>query len=218
MPDTWFQRFDVTYSIRIHWQRINLTPGHNYIRPIDVVARSLDAPAPTTNEAKDVVLRPVETFDERFDDLWKEASRPFRVVVARTSERLNYRFADRRAGIYRMVTAEQDGRLLGYSITTSRMEIGYLADALVLPERLDALEMLLANAIGYLRSEGKTSVEFWRFPYHPYIPVLERLGFDEPKRTEGVNFRSLQGRDQELAFFADQKQPAHLTPGDTDLV
>jgi hypothetical protein len=61
-------------------------------------------------------------------------------------------------------------------------------------------------------------LEFWRFPYHPYIPALQKLGFDEPKRTEGVNFRSLQGRDAEFSFFVDQKQPAHFMPGDMDIV
>lgn len=218
MPSTWAERFDLTLSLRIGWQRINLTPGHAHPRKLDVVACSLDASPPAPEAPVDWVLRPIETFDQRFDDFWSEASRPYRVMVARTKAHLNYRFADRRAGKYRMVVAEHDGRVLGYIITTARQRTGYIADALVLPGRHDVLESLLVDAVRCLRDEGKTSLECWRFPYHPYVPTLERLSFSEPRRTETVNLRSLKGRDLEFAFFEDQKEPAHIMAGDTDMV
>ena len=89
---------------------------------------------------------------------------------------------------------------------------------LVLPERLDVLESLLADAVRRLRAEGNTSLECWRFAYHPYVPVLEKLGFNKPRRTHGLNLQSLNGRDDEVAFFADPKASLHFSAGDTDLV
>ncbi len=218
MPSTWAERFDLTLSLRVNWQRINLTPGNSHPRKLHVVACSLAAPPPAPEAPVDWALRHIEGFDDRFDNFWAEASAPYRVMVARTKEHLNYRFGDRRAGNYRIVVAEHAGRVLGYVITTARQRIGHIADVLVLPGRHDVLESLLEEAVSRLRQEGKTSLECWRLPYHPYIPTLEKFRFDEPKRTETVNLRSLKGRDLEFAFFEDPKEPAHFMAGDTDLV
>ncbi len=136
----------------------------------------------------------------------------------RTADRLNYRFADPRAGDYTIVVAEQGDRVLGYIIYTSWKQTGHVADVLVLPERYDVLESLLVYALEELRCGGNTSAECWRFMYHPYRPVLERLGFDQPRRSQGTTLHSLQGHDDELAFFADPKSAVHIMAGDTDLV
>ena len=218
MPPRWAERFDLTLSLRSNWQRINLTPGQSHPRKLDVVACSLDAPPPVAVIPGDLTLRSIDTFDDRFDDFWAEASVPYRVMVARTAQHLNYRFGDRRAGNYRIVVAEREGRVLGYVITTARERTGYIADALVLPGRNDVLESLLADAVSHLRMDGKASVECWRFPYHPYVPSLEKLGFHEPRRTETLNLRSLNGRDREFEFFEEPKEPVHYMAGDTDLV
>jgi hypothetical protein len=217
MPSAWAERFDVTLSLRISWQRLNLTPGHAHRRTIDIVARSLSIPPPPEAQV-DWTLPRVETFDERFDDFWSEASRPYRMIVARTKEYLNYRYADRRAGNYSIVLAEAGGQVLGYIISTASQGIGRIADVLVLPQRLDVLESLLADAVRRLRDEGKTSLECWRFAYHPYAATLDKLGFDEPKRAKGINFKSLKGLDEEIAFFVDPKSAVHIMAGDTDLV
>ncbi len=217
MPATWHERFECTYSLRVGWQRINLTPGKNYIRSIDVVARPLDLSGQLAVPG-DFSLRQIESFDERMDAFWAGACKPYRVIVARTKERLNYRFADPRAGVYRIVVAERGDSVLGYLITASRGETGVVADALVLPDKYDVLEALIEDAAKHLRLRGKTSLEFWRFPYHPYVATLEKAGFKEPRRTQGVNLRSLQERDDDFSFFSDQSQPAHYAPGDSDIV
>lgn len=216
-PSEWFDLFDVAVGLSNNWQSINFVPGTSYRRSIDIVARLLDSEVMAIVPAE-WTLRRVDAFDGRIDDLWRAASRSFRAIFVRSADRLNYRFADPRAGDYTIVVAEQGERVLGYIIYTSWQQTGHVADVLVLPERLDVLESLLAYAIERLRLDGNTSAECWRFVYHPYGPALEKLGFDQPSRKQGITLHSLKGLDDELAFFADPKSAVHITAGDTDLV
>lgn len=209
--------FDVAVGVSNNRQSMNFIPGTSHERNIDVVVCPLDAEVPTIASAEWTIRR-VDAFDRRVDDLWREASRSFRAIFVRTADRLNYRFADPRAGNYAIAIAEQGDRILGYIIYSSWQETGQIADVFVLPERLDVLESLLAYAIGQLRCEGNASAECWRFMYHPYRPVLEKLGFDQPRRTPRISMQWLNGQDDEMAFFADPKSAVHIMAGDTDLV
>jgi hypothetical protein len=217
LPHEWVEKFDVILSLRNNWQSVHANPGANNRRTIDVVTRKLDGSLPR-DESVDWSLRRVAAFDERIDAFWRQASRPYRVAIARTMSYLNYRYADQRAGNYTIVLAERDDLILGYIITTAWQGTGHIADALVLPERLDVLESLLVDAVARARAVGNTSLECWRFPYHPYVPVSEKVGFDKPRRTHGLNLQSLHGQDNDVAFFADPRERAHFSAGDTDLV
>jgi hypothetical protein len=217
MPLEWNQRFDLVLGLRNNWESVYVSPGTKYRRFIDVMTRPLDVDPPPS-PACAWTVRSVPAFDARCDGFWREASQPYRMAVARTKDYLNYRYADRRAGNYSITIAEQDQRLLGYIVSCAWQQTGHIADLLVLPDRLDVLESLVANAVRRLRDQGKSSVECWQFAYHPYRPVLEKLGFDKPRRKHRLALQSTKGLDDELAFFADPKALVHLTAGDTDLV
>ena len=96
MPPAWSERFDLLIGLRNNWQTVRVSPGADNRRTIDVVARPLDC-APPSETPRGCTLRRVESFDARIDDFWREASLPYRMIVARTKDYLNYRYADRRA-------------------------------------------------------------------------------------------------------------------------
>jgi hypothetical protein len=217
LPKESIDQFDALLSTENNWQTVRGVTSAHRRRSIDVVARLLDS-VPEVETPRGVTLRPVEAFDERIDALWAEASRPYRMIIARTKGYLNYRYADPRAGVYTIVIAEEGERILGYIVTTALRGTGHIADMLVLPDHLDVLEPLVADALRRLRDARNTSAECWRFAYHPYVPTLEKLGFDQPRRTHRFSLQSLSCRDEEIAFFADPKTAAHVTAGDTDLV
>lgn len=216
-PSEWFELLDVVVGLSNNWQSIRFLPGKVRRRAIDVFSRPLDVEVPIV-EPDGWSVRRAEAFDARVDDLWREASPSFRAIFVRNADRLNYRFADPRAGDYAIAIAEQGERVLGYIIYSSWQQTGQIADVLVLPERLDVLESLLGYALEELRREGNASAECWRFRHHPYRPVLERLGFDQPRQKKRISILSLKGLDDELAFFADPKSAVHIMAGDTDLV
>ena len=208
---------DVAVGLGNRWQKINFVPGTPYRRNIDVVARSLEG-AVSDSLPEEWTLRRVESFDDRIDELWRQASRSFRAIFVRTADCLNYRYADPRAGDYTIVIAEQGEHILGYIIYTYWQGTGQIADALVLPERPDVLASLLHYAAAQLRRAGNDSVECWRDTYHPYGSALEKLHFNEPRRSQRITLHSLRGHDDGMAFFADPKSAVHIMAGDTDLV
>jgi hypothetical protein len=163
-------------------------------------------------------VRRIERFDQRVDKLWLEAGRQFRFINDRSSAYLNYRYLDRRAGNFAAVVAEAGDRLLAYVVFTSRGAVGQIADALVHPDSLSALEPPLVYALDALASRGCNVAEYWRSTYHPYGSVLDRLAFDGRVRKHAFMFRRMGDTSDRYAFFADERVPIHLTAGDGDLV
>lgn len=216
-PDDWFARFDVLLGVVNNWQSISYVPGTPYRRKIDVVGRLLDGVIPTPGDVN-WSIRPVKAFDDRVDELWRRASHDFVYAAVRTSAVLNYRYADRRSGDYTIALAEQGETLLGYVVYSSWQGTGQIADVLVLPGRQDVLESLVAFALRDLQQAGSSTVECWRDLHHPYRPALDKLGFVELQRRQGMTLHSVRGPDDSVAFFADPKAAVHIMAGDTDLV
>ncbi len=157
-------------------------------------------------------------FDSRVDVLWEEARQAFGLLLDRRQEFLNWRYCDPRGGAFNVVTAEQDGRILGYVVTRVSNGEGYVADLLALPGRLDVVDSLLADAIASLRAGGVERVECWTSRGHPYEEVLARRGFDKKKRTLRFSFRPCGASLAELTALRDPAAVIHLMPGDTDIV
>jgi len=215
-PPEWFAPFGVIVGLSTNWQSNNFISSTPHDRSIDVLGRQLEGSV-TAAPVGEWSIRRVDAFDDRVDNLWRDASSRFRLVFARTKDSLNYRYADPRAGDYSIVLAEEGDRLLGYAVYAAWKQTGQIADVLVMPERPDVLESLLAQAIAELHRTGCTSVECWGDIYHPYGPVLDKLGFAQVRRRQGVTMHWLRGPD-EVAFFADTKSAVHIMAGDTDLV
>jgi hypothetical protein len=184
-------------------------------------ARGLaDGAAGGAMERTSWTVREIDAFDERVDRLWEEASRPFDVILMRDAEFLNWRYCDARAGRFTRLAAEQDGRLLGYAVVQVSHGRGYLSDVLVLPDRLDVLDSLLAHATGYFKDAGVDVAIAWCPTLHPYGAVLQRQGYVvRPRRTRKFAYRPLHRRAKaELLFLQDAQTRLHFTTGDVDAV
>ena len=180
------------------------------------LARGRGAPAERTAWA----VHQVESFDERIDRLWEEASRSFGFIPERNADFLNWRYCDPRAGRFTALLAEGGGRALGYAVLQVSHGRGYLADLLVLPERLDVLDSLLAEATGYFEEAGVPIVVAWSPTRHSYNSVLHRHGFlVRPTRTRKFAYVTLHRRMEEaLSFLQDPQARLHFTAGDVDVI
>jgi hypothetical protein len=107
--------------------------------------RPNSAPLPSDQDAS-YALRDVQSFDEHIDTFWEEASRPFTFCVDRTSAYLNWRY-DPRAGVFTITIAEEDGHVLGYVVSCTSSAVGFIADLIALPERLDVARSLALAAL-----------------------------------------------------------------------
>ena len=179
--------------------------------------------APTRSAPPDGVsrdpwsLRSVKMFDERIDVFWKEASHQFDFATARSRELLNWRYCDRRGGNFSVVLAEQDGRILGYTVERCSRGKGYIADLLALPGRLDVVSSLVRTALADLSRAGVEEAACWLTLRHAYLKTLAGLGFKETG-TKDLTYLPFKTPDTELSYLRSPKTAVHLVAGDTDLI
>ena len=180
--------------------------GTNALRTL-----SQRAPTPWT-------VREVSRFDPGMDAFWEEASKPYDFIIERTSDYLNWRYCDARAGAFTAKVAERDGRILGYVVVCVRRATGSVADLLTLPDRTDVASSLVGAALAHLRRENVSHVEAWCPPKHPNRPVFMRHGFHVRRRYRRLAYQGLKVPDDELHFLSDPNTAVHLALGDADWI
>lgn len=192
-------------------------PSARFSRTVDVLvcdpARAQPVPDGLSWE-----IRQIESFDERADALWANASDQFGFAFVRSAAHLNWRYADRRAGEYVMLVAEEGHRWLGYVVLRATPEAGYIADLLALPERNDVVESLLAAANERFRAGGQRRVECWSEPHSVFRWAQDKAGFDQLRRSVSFTCRPTLVPAAEAALLDDPTASVYITAGDTDLV
>jgi GNAT superfamily N-acetyltransferase len=200
-------------TVRERVYNASLTLAHE----VDVLMAPLAGPAPSVAERPEWSITDARTFDDRIGPFFEEASTPFDLIVVRTKDYLNWRYADPRAGRFRIRLAEERGRLLGYSVTTSLRRHGYIADLLTLPGRADVAESLLCDALAAFRDANLQSGRCWAPHGHPYLSALQRVGFTERRRPRHVTYRAHRNPEQ-AQVLSEPDTRVHLMIGDSDNV
>lgn len=169
-------------------------------------------------QSDDYTLSLRTRFDQPFDDLWREAAPEFDLAVVRDSAHLNWRYADPRAGDFKILTAERNGTLLGYAISRVSQGVGYIADVLAAPAHKGVLRLLAAETTNMLLSDGAQRVECWLPRQHPYADELRDLGFTQRKPGPRIRVTPYTIDPKELLFLRDPSASIYMTVGDSDLV
>ncbi len=196
-------------------QRAATKPFRNYI---EVLVAHLSEPPDNARASSDYRIEAADALDERADALWAAASTQFEFIPARTRDYLNWRYCDQRAGIFGVTVAEDEQRMLGYIASRVSHGRGYIADILVLPDRLDVVASLTRETLLQFAATGITTVDCWIPMHHPYKDTLVQQGFGRTKTTRQFSCGPLKMAQAELAFIGDPHAAIHLTAGDTDLV
>ena len=160
-------------------------------------------------------LRDVARFDRRADVLFERMTGDFDLIFDGGSERLNWRYRDRRAGPFIARAVEEDGELTGYAVWRVDPPLGWLADLRVAPGRLDAAEALVLDGAARL---DVGALSCWLPHRHPYRPLLRRLGFVAKPGAVPLRYRPQRLSAADLAFLDQPDARLHLTIGDTDTV
>ncbi len=159
----------------------------------------------------------VRFFDRRFDQLWEKWSGG-EIAVVRDSTYLNWRYLNCPAADYRVFTAEERGKLLGYVVlkTFNRgwIRCGNIADLLAAPDDKIA-GALLSAAIRHLAKSGAVIVIAW-VPYHsPSSQLFRRMGFFS--FPSWVHFAARSRRDGDIPQpCLEDERNWHYTIGDKD--
>ncbi len=173
--------------------------------------RSLPAPAPQ------VTICTVDQFDERADELWERAQSGFDYALVRDRQRLNWRYCDPRAGIYRVRAAERDGELAGYMVTALREGDSQVVDVLTLPGDEAALRALVDDAITGVGENGARVLTVLMPRSHAYRETFSRAGFIPSKWVSNMGYGAREN--SPLDFLeTDRHARLHVAFGDTDHV
>jgi hypothetical protein len=163
-------------------------------------------------------LTALERFDDRIEEFFDAAARPFDFVIVRSKDYMNWRYCDPAAGRFTIRVAEQQGEILGYLVFKIAESEGYVADLLALPGRTDVVRSLIEDALHLFHQAGVERVTCWMIARHPYNGVLRRYGFIDSGRDVGFRYRARNLDESELEFLADTGARIHLTLGDSDWI
>jgi len=169
--------------------------------------------------ASDVRIERVRRFDERIDEFFVQAARPFELIGVRDAPYLNWRYCDERAGAFLPLVAFEDDAIAGYAVVRLISDRAYLADLLALPDRQDVVASLLRRASEVARRQSAMTIESWLPSTHPYAETYKRLGFFDSRSGPvlTVNDRGRGGRGA-LDFLRAPSASVHVALGDSDSI
>jgi GNAT superfamily N-acetyltransferase len=160
-----------------------------------------------------------EHFDDRIDAFFSAAAAPWELVMVRSRAHLEWRYCDRRGGVFHTrVAQDENGVLLGYAIGKARGDQGYLADLLALPGRLDVVSALVDEMDAVLEGAGCVDILCWLPERHPYRATLRRAGYLDARQRPLITYRPCGATPESLEFLAAPETRVHFMLGDTDLV
>lgn len=146
---------------------------------------------------RDLSIVHVDSFDDGINEFWDEVSGYYDLIVERRREYLNWRYCDLRTGDFVVRQAKENDRILGYSVLRINRyrrdyPIGFIVDLLTLPDRLDAADSLVADAIRFFDNNDINIVNYQVIKAHPYEGILKRHGFVDSRIKTYVFFMPLQ--------------------------
>jgi GNAT superfamily N-acetyltransferase len=169
-------------------------------------------------------IREVKEIDDRFDNLWQQASPHHRIILVRDKAYLDWRYAKKPDADYIIYVSEQGNRLLGYivlrDIEDKDLKIGWIADILTRHKDTPALMDLVTKAILHFRTQGSDMVLCVMPPRAYLVPSLQKHGFifisKWRRRISTVRIRESVPNNDKLQLY--NSNDWFLTWGDSDLI
>lgn len=152
--------------------------GYRMAKTVNNVRNAFSAKKPN----RGINILAIERFDDDIEAFWESASRHYDFIVERRREYLNWRFCDKRGGDFTVKLAKEGDEILGYIVLCINRyldgyPIGYVVDLLTLPERMDAAEALILDAVDFFDDAGVNIVIYMTARGHPYQEAFRRRGF-----------------------------------------
>jgi GNAT superfamily N-acetyltransferase len=105
-------------------------------------------------QSRELLIRQVNCWDERADELWARVCSEYRVIVRRDRAYLTWRYLEHPEEEYMVFQAESRGELLGYTVVKATdlfgLRSGLIVDILALSPQIS--DYLIAQALAYFRA------------------------------------------------------------------
>lgn len=142
---------------------------------------SLLLPARRIEVPDGCAIRPVTSFDDRADELWRRASSAFGISLVRDQRYLNWRYVEKPGDSYTILILERAGDVLGYVVLKSverfGLRIGFVVDLLAVPDQPSISRCLISEAVECFRKAQRAIISCLMLKHSPYIQALRANGF-----------------------------------------
>jgi hypothetical protein len=157
----------------------------------------------------------INTFDQRFDELWLKVKGTLPISTWRDSEYLNWRYCSRPDKKYGIFAAEEDKTLVGYMVAGDEQleNTGCIVDFLSLSDKTEVALPLIAAAIDYFKNQGMHTVTCHVLEHNPLYKFL--IAEDFTRYGSGSHFILRTDTPDFPAAALDYEQ-WYLMAGDTD--
>lgn len=163
----------------------------------------------------------VSKFDDRVNNLFKEISKEYSVIVMRTKDYLNWRYANKFKTEYIIYLAEKQNKILGYIILKCKCDEqsknGYIVDFLVPSTQNNVALALLKKAIMYFKEKDMDKICFTLPPKSRFYKIFKKNGFFTHKTDLILIARTNNSSVLPISSFKDFKK-WFITKGDSDLI
>jgi hypothetical protein len=146
-------------------------------KPLDFVMQGLSREG-RRPKAGGYAIQELDSFDERFDRLWKRASGQFSIIGERSKDYLNWRYGKSPHKSCRILSLikKDSHEIRGYVVYYSENKVGFIVDMLFAGFDSD-LDSLLSESILYLRGQKVESVSILLFGCPSLAKKLKSFGF-----------------------------------------
>lgn len=164
-----------------------------------------------------LTIAPVSRFDERIDELWKRVSSQYQVIVLRSKEYLNWRYAAVPDTDYLICLAEQAEAVAGYLVLSRKQvdqaRIGIILD--VFAESEEIAQCLVSEAVTRCRQEKLDLIYGARMEGTSLAKTFRRSGFLPVPFVKGMR---VTGRSVSPSIAGQLQNPKNwfLQIGDSD--
>ncbi|MFT3759921.1 GNAT family N-acetyltransferase [Thauera sp.] len=140
-------------------------------------------PSPEKNYSVSAISR----FDETYDQLWERSTARNKVTIDRTSQYMNWRYADCPRKDYKIIAVHKNGVLEALCVSTIRKKhggtIGYIMDVVHDPEAPLATKLALQSALKNMKKQGTDVTLAWSFDNTDSYALYMTQGFRKLPRS-----------------------------------
>ena len=168
-------------------------------------------------------IEEITSFDNRFDEFWKEVKDKYPTMTARESVFLNWRVKDHPTIPYKTFAAVKDGNIKGYIIFKVEeklvrgkypLKFGSIVD--LVGENEDVIVCLYEKAKEYLKTDGVNFTVCWILNGMIYGETIKKLGFIKTKSTIPFAVKNLT-ENHEIDSYIFEEKNWYLMPIESDI-
>jgi GNAT superfamily N-acetyltransferase len=129
----------------------------------------------------------IQEFDSNFNKLWDQVAPGYDRIVKKTSEYLNWRYADPRGGQYEIFAVTDDSEALGFIVLRIRRPPfvsapeGYLVEIVTHQDDDCTAKLLFSHAVKIFKENGIDTIHYWGILGNSHTELLKKMGFARTK-------------------------------------